>query len=408
MNSLPIPRRTFLKSASALALAPLGSRAFAASSRGILTFIGTYTAQPNEPNSASGNGEGIYRAWLDPHTGELRNIALAAKTRNPSWLAIHPSRRFLYAINEVADFEGGSGSVTAYALNEYSGTLTELNVTSSQGAGPAHMSLGRAGRYVFVANYAGGSVAVLPIDANGKLDSAIQVIHHDDHLGALHATSAPRGSFAISGHDAPHAHMIAADPNNRFVIVTDLGQDRIYVYRFNTQTGRLSPSSGSPIVSLPTGDGPRHFVFHPNRKWLYSLQEEASTLAFFHYDEDRGSLQQIQTISTLPAGFAGTSFGSEILISHDGRFLYAANRLQDSVATCSIDGEGRLSLLSNIPTGGDYPRHIALAPGPPFLFSCNQRSDNIAAFRRDESSGALTPTGLFAAVGSPAMILFVS
>ncbi|MDE3199695.1 MAG: lactonase family protein [Acidobacteriota bacterium] len=402
-------RRNFLKSASVAALAPLATRAFGADSRGILAFIGTYTSAPTEPfGPPGGNSDGIYRAWLDPHTGELKDIELAAKTRNPSWLAVHPSRRYLYTLNEVADFEGGSGSVTAYALDTVSGTLTELNSTSSQGPGPAHMSLDHTGRYAFVANYLGGSVAVLPIDGNGKLDSAIQVIHHQGHVGAKRATDAPRGSFAISGHDAPHAHMIAPSPDNRFVISTDLGQDRIYVYRFDVRTGKLSNNSGTPIVTVPTGDGPRHFAFHPNGQWLYTLQEESSTLSFYHFDTERGALQHVQTISSLPFGFAGTNFGSEILVSSDGEFLYAANRLHDSVSICTIGTDGRISLRRNTHTQGDYPRNIALGPNGKYLFSCNQHSDNIVSFRRDESSGLLSPTGHYAAVGSPAFITFLA
>lgn len=401
-------RRTFLKGVSVAALAPLATRSFAASSRGVLAFIGTYTSAPTEPfGPPGGNSDGIYRAWLDTHTGELKDVELAVKARNPSWLAVHPSKRYLYSLNEVSDFEGGSGSVTAYALDAASGTLTQLNVTSSQGAGPAHMSLDRTGRYAFVANYVGGSIAVLPIDANGKLDSAIQVIHHQGHLGSKHATDAPRGSFAVSGHDSPHAHMIARSPDNRFVLATDLGQDRIYVYRFDVRTGKLSTNSGTPIVNVPTGDGPRHFAFHPNGEWLYTLQEESSTLSFFHYDAERGALQHVQTISSLPAGFAGTSFGSEILISGDGKFLYAANRLDDTVSICVIGSDGRITLKHNTHTGGDYPRNITLAPSGRFLFACNQHNDNVVSFRRDESTGLLAPTGYYAAVASPAFITFL-
>lgn len=409
MNPYPVTRRTFLKNASAVASLPLIPSAYAAYSRGVLAFIGTYTSAPTEPyGAATGNGEGIYRAWLDPHSGELKNVELAAKTPNPSWLAIHPSHHFLYAINEVSDFGGHSGSVTAFALDPSTGSLTQLNVVSSQGAGPAHMSLDKSGHFAFVANYIGGTIAVLPIEPDGRLGEATDIHHDTGHVGARHATDAPHGSFAISGHDAPHAHMIASDPTNRFVLSTDLGQDRIYIYRFNSQTGKLTPSDATPYISVPSGDGPRHFAFHPNGKWLYALFEEASVLSFYHYDESRGALDHVQSISSLPAGFTGTNFGSEILISSNGRFLYAANRLHDSVAACSIGEDGRLTLMHNTHTGGDYPRNIALAPDGEYLFSCNQRSDNIATFHRDRSSGALTSTGRLTAVGSPAMITFVA
>ena len=226
-------------------------------------------------------------------------------------------------------------------------------------------------------------------------------------IGALHATDAPRGSFAISGHDAPHAHMIAADPKNRFVLATDLGQDRIYVYRFDSATGRLTPPDGAPFVSLPSGDGPRHFAFHPNGHWLYLLLEESSTIAFFHYDPATGSLASQQTISALPSGFAGSSFASEILISPDGRFLYSANRLHDTISICSIAADGAPELIGETSTMGDYPRHCRIDPSGNFLYSCNQRSDCIATFRIHRETGMLTFTGKYTPIGSPAIIAFL-
>jgi len=400
-------RRSFLKGTASLAgalAAGKAASALAASPAGgpIHAYVGSYTSAVD----GGANGEGIYLLRMDPRTGELSSSTLAAKTRNPSWISIHPSRKYLYAINEITDFDGSSGSVSAFSINADSGGLTLLNSVSSEGAGPAHMSLDASGKFAFVANYAGGSIAVLPILDGGRLGSAVDTHRDLDSLGAKHASSAPRGSFAISGHDAPHAHMIAPAPHNRFVLATDLGQDRIYVYRFDSATGKLTPLENAPFVSLPSGDGPRHFAFHPNGRWFYSLEEESSTLTFFHFDPARGSLTQQKTISALPAAFAGTSFASEIQISSDGRFLYSANRLHDSISICSIATDGSLHLIDEEWTRGDYPRHFQFSPSGDFLYVCNQRSDAIATFRVHKDTGRLTFTGHYTAIGTPAFITF--
>jgi 6-phosphogluconolactonase (cycloisomerase 2 family) len=400
-------RRNFLKGAGAVAAlhSTLGSaalRAAEADAGKVRAYVGTYTT----PVDGNGNGEGIFLFDVDSQTGELTHRRLVAKSPNPSWISIHPSRKYLYAINEVHDFDGGNGSVSAFAIDAASGELTLLNAVSSAGPGPAHMSLDAAGKFVFVANYAGGSIAVLPIGPDGRLGDAVDVHQDSGSVGAGRPTSAPRGSFAISGHDKPHAHMIAADPSGKFVLNTDLGQDRIHVYRFDAATGKLTPN-GDP-VSLPPGDGPRHFVFHPNGHWLYLLTEEGSTFVFFHFDPESGTLAAAQTVSALPAGFAGTSFGSEIQVSPDGKFVYCANRLHDTISICSIGSDGRLTLLGEASTMGDYPRYFAFDPGGNFVFACDQRSDCITSFRVDRATGMLTFTGKYTAVGTPAMIAFLT
>ncbi|HZP06895.1 MAG TPA: lactonase family protein [Terracidiphilus sp.] len=398
-------RRSFLKTAGTAALAHStlsAARLRAASTDKLRAYVGTYTTAVD----GSGHGEGIYLFDVDPGTGELSNRRLVAKTPNPSWIAIHPSKKFLYAINEVADFAGGNGSVSAFAIDAASGDLTLLNAVSSAGAGPAHMSLDATGKFAFVANYVGGSIAVLPIDATGHLGDAVDVHHDVGSLGSAHAADAPPGSFAISGHDAPHAHMIAADPTNRWVLATDLGQDRLYVYRFDAAAGKLTPN-GDP-VSLPSGDGPRHFAFHPNGHWLYLLCEESSTVVFFHFDAERGTLTAQQTVSALPAGFAGTNFGSEIQVSPDGKFLFSANRLHDSIAIYAIGSDGKLTRTGEASTLGDYPRHFAFGPSGDFLYVCDQRSDCITSYKVNHADGQLASTGNYAAVGSPAMIAFLS
>lgn len=399
-----ISRRRFI-SASAAFVASHGIRVMAQGGKGrVLAFVGTYTGAAG----AAGHGEGIEQFELNLRTGELTRHAPAMKTPNPSWVALHPSKKYLYSVNEVDDVDGGNGSVSAFAIDSATGALKALNTVSSKGAIPAHCSVDASGKFVFVANYGGGSIAVLPIQVDGSLGSAVDFHRDLGSVGSTHATNPPPGSVAISGHDTPHAHMIAADPQNRFVIATDLGQDRIYTYRFERATGKLTAPSGAPFTSLPTGDGPRHFAFHPNGHWFYSIQEEASTIAFFHYNASTGSLDAQQTVSTLPAGFAGTNFASEILVSPGGTNLYAANRLHDTIAVFTIGANGRLTHVGEASTMADYPRNCCIDPSGNFMFACNQQGDSITSFRIERSTGLLTFTGRYTAVGSPSSIVFLS
>jgi 6-phosphogluconolactonase len=403
-----ISRREFLKASSAIVLgcSTYGKAAGLASISGsgkTLAYVGTDTARVG----GSARGQGIYLFEADPRSGDLSLLKLAAEGASPSWICLHPSKRHLYSVNEVSDYHGNSGSVSAFSIDSISGDLRLLNVASSHGAGPAHMSVDAGGKYAFVANYQGGSIAVLSIQPDGSLGEAVYV--HEDHgvVGATHSNNAPPGSFAISGHDNPHAHMIQVDPTNRYVLQTDLGQDRIYVYRFDDESGKLTPAS-TPYVSLPSGDGPRHFAFHPNGRWLYSIQEEASTLVFFRYDPYLGSLTPQQTISTLPPGFKGTNFCSEVIVSRDGRFLYAANRLHNSVAVFGIARNGILHRLGETLTEGDYPSHIALDSSGERMYVCNQRSDQITSFRVNRDTGVLTFTGQYQPLGAPMCMVFLT
>jgi 6-phosphogluconolactonase (cycloisomerase 2 family) len=403
-----LSRRGFLKGAAALSIAhsvsALPQDLKRASPRGrTFAYVGGYIGAVGEGN----NGKGIYLFEMNPHTGALSPLKLAAEATNPSWLSLHPSGRYLYAANEVTDFDGTNGSVSAYAVDHASGDLRFLNTVSSDGGGPAFISTDTDGKYVFVANYVGGGIAVLPILPDGSLARASDVHRDSGSVGSTVPTSAAAGSFAWSGHDAPHAHMIHPDPNNRFVLHTDLGQDRIYVHRFDKNKGKLSPAA-TPFISLPTGDGPRHFVFHPNGHWFYSIQEEASTLAFFHYDPLSGSLAPQQTISTLPQGFAGTSFASGVRISSDGRFLYAANRLHDTIAVFSIGSDGKLKPIGEASTMGDYPNQFNIDPSGRFLYACNRKSDVVTSFSIDRDTGLLTSTGNYTPVGSASCIIFLT
>lgn len=370
-------------------------------------YVGTYTGAVGN----GGSGEGIYLYTMNVETGELSLVKLAARADSPSWLAVHPSQRFLYSTNEVTDFTGShgkGGSVSAYEIDPKSGDLRFLNKVSSEGPGPTHLSVDRSGRYVLVANYDGGSVAVLPILTGGELGTATDFHQDTGSIGPRQSANAPQPNFAISGHNGPHAHMIQPSLDNRFVLYTDLGQDRISISRFDTDAGKLTPSVNMTYAPLPPGDGPRHFAFHPNGHWLYSIQEEASTVVFFHYDSETGELASKQTISALPKGFHGTSFASAILVSPDGRFLYAANRLHDTIAIFAIDATGHLSPVGEISTLGDYPTCLSIDPNGRFLYACDLRSDCIVCFQINSKTGMLSFSGNYTGSGSPNSVVFIS
>ena len=402
MDIIPIHRRGFLKTAAAFAAAwP------ARGADNVLAYAGTYSS-PKGPEGSKGYGKGILLFQMNPSSGELTLRETFASDANPSWLAFDPSRTHLYSANETDAYQGaGSGSVTAWSIDRSSGHLAALNTVSSEGAGPAHLSVHPSGKFVLVANYAGGTVAVLPIRPNGSLGPATDVKHDAGPVGPIHAASASPGSFAISGHERPHAHMVQSDPSGRFVLVADLGMDQILIWKFDAGKGTLSANTPAS-VSVPAGDGPRHFTFHQSGRWMYSLQEEASTLITFDYDATRGSLTAKQTISSLPKGFRGTNFTSELMISADGRFLYAANRLHDSIAWFAIGPEGTLTFAGEEWCRGDYPRSFNIDPSGNFLYTCNQRADAIAAFRVNRQTGALTFTGNYTAAGTPAILIFLT
>ena len=405
-------RRSFLQAAAGTAtMAPALARAGQSSSqsapRRILACAGTYSS-PQGPEGSKGRGQGIYVFEMNSANGALAQREIIANDANPACLALAPSGAHLYSANEVSNFGGGnSGSVSAYAIDRARGHLTLLNTVSSEGAGPAHLSIHPSGKYVLVANYVGGSVAVLPIHTSGELGPATDVVHDQGTLGPGQPHSAPVGSFAISGHDKPHAHMIQADAAGRFVFASDLGLDRIFIWKFDLEKGKLTPNDPDS-VALPPGDGPRHFVFHPGGRWFYSLQEEGSTLVAFDYDSTRGRLTEKQTLSSLPKGFVGTNFTSEVMISADGTVLYAANRLHDSIAWFPISATGTLTFGGEEWTRGDYPRSFNIDPTGNFLYCCNQRGDAITTFRVHRKSGALTFTGHYTPIGTPANIVFLT
>jgi 6-phosphogluconolactonase len=326
---------------------------------------------------------------------------------SPSSLTLNADRTCLYSANETDRVgEDNHGTVSAFTVNPVDGRLTLLNTVSSGGAGPTYVSMHPSGKFLFVANYFGGSVAVMPILSDGRLGDATDVKNDAGKLGPSKATNAPPGSFAFSGHDHTHAHMIQSDPSGRFVLHVDLGLDQIFVWKFDEMTGVLTANE-PPSISLPPGDGPRHFHFHPNGRWFYSIQEEGSTIVSFDYDAATGTLTARQTVSTIPSGFAGSNFCSEILISADGKFVYAGNRLHDTIGIFSVGDDGSLTYLDEEWTRGNYPRSFNFDPTGRFLYCCNQRSDNIATFRVNQSTGRPEFTGQYTPVGNPSCIIFL-
>ena len=391
-------RRGFLTGAAAFALGRYAPPLRAQSGGSVLVYIGAYTPK----------GEGIHIFSMNPNDGSLKFMQVVNGV-SPSSIAFSPDKRFLFAVNEISNFGGASdGSVTAYSVNRTTGNLKFVNVMSSRGAGPAHISVDNTGKYVIASNYGGGTVSVIPVDQNtGALGLATDVEKLSGPLGPTKPVDAPPGSFANSGHDAHHAHMAATDPSNKWLIATDLGTDLVSVWAFDANSGRLTPAS-TPSVAVSAGAGPRHFAFHPNGRWFYVINEEASTMTFMTFDPGTGLLQPQQSLSTLPSGFAGTNYTSEVGISPDGNFLYGVNRLHDTVAVFSIDGTGALTLIGETSTGGDYPRTFGIDPTGNYMYLLNQNADNIGILKIDRSTGLLTHTGQYAGVGSPSGIAFLS
>lgn len=378
----------------------------------LMAYVGTFSSPlqdvlPTQVDLPPGNGRGIHLFTVDRATGALTPAGTQRMGTSPSCLVANAEGTRLYSSNETDHVgEANEGTVSALAIDPVSGQLSILNTVPSGGAGPTYVSIHPSGRYLLVANYFGGSVAVLPILAGGKLGEATDVQVASGKIGPTVATNAPPGSFAISGHDRTHAHMIQSDPSGRFVLHVDLGLDRIFLWKFDAERGRLLANDPA-YVSLPPGDGPRHFSFHPNGRWCYSIQEEGSTVVLFDFDGETGSLTARQTVSSLPPGYAGSNFCSEILVSDDGRFVYAGNRLHDSIAIFAVGPQGELTFLEEEWTRGDYPRSFNFDPTGRFLYSCNQRADHLAIFAVDRQTGRLDFTGDYAAVGNPSSIVFV-
>ncbi len=353
----------------------------------VRVYFGTYTR---------GDSEGIYVSLLDLASGELSSPVLAAQAVNPAFLAIHPKQPWLYSVGEVGDFAGRrSGAVYAFRIDPPTGMLTLINEQPSGGTGACHASLDRTGRFLLVANYGGGNASVLPIEADGRLGDATAFVQHEG------SSVDPRRQTA------PHAHAAYVDPENRFALVVDLGLDRVMMYRFDAQHGTLA-AHDPPWVAVNPGAGPRHFAFHPQGRFGYVINELQSSVTAFAYDAAQGSFEELQTISTLPAGFQDDNTTAEILVHPSGRFLYGSNRGHDSIAVFAIDPEhGRLQAVQHQATGGRTPRNFGIDPTGQFLLAANQASDNVVVFRIDASTGQLKATGHQIQVPTPVCVRMV-
>jgi 6-phosphogluconolactonase len=348
-------------------------------------FVGTYTDRESK---------GIYRMVLDTASGKLSEPVLAAELSNPSFLAIHPTRKYLYTVNESPG-PGKGGGVTAFALDAGTGNLTRLNQESTVGDGPCHLVVDGTGKNVLVANYGGGSVAVLPIGPDGKLGPASDFVQHKGKV------------FDPKRQGTPHAHSINLDKANHFAVVADLGLDRVFVYKFETQDGKLTPND-PPSTKLENRSGPRHFAFHPDGKHAYVINEIDCTVTAFDYDADHGVLTAIQTIPTMPVAVEPRHSTAEVVVHPSGKFLYGSNRGHDSIAVYTIEhGTGRLTLVEYEPTQGKTPRNFAIDPTGHYLLAENMGSGTVVVFKVDPETGALEPTGQTVKVPSACCVKFV-
>ena len=362
-----------LFSCVAAAQAPVRQSAEPATSGVLTVYIGTYTR---------GASRGIYLCRLNLATGALTTPELAAEVQNPSFVALHPSRRWLYAAGELGNFRGQqTGAVSAFAIDPATGKLSLLNQQPSGGGGPCYLIVDAAGKNVLAANYGSGSVAVLPLQADGRLSEAACVIQHQ---GSGPDRQRQQG---------PHAHSINLDAANRFAFAADLGLDKILVYRFDAAQGTLA-ANDPPSAAVAPGAGPRHFAFHPSGKFAYVINEMHSTVTAFAYDRDAGKLQSLQTITTLPADFRGNSTTAEVQVHPSGRFLYGSNRGHDSIAVFAIDqATGQLTAIQHQSTQGKTPRNFGIDPTGRFLLAANMDSNAIVVFRIDSATGVLTAAG---------------
>jgi 6-phosphogluconolactonase len=353
-----------------------------------LFFVGTYTG------GATGS-EGIYAFEFDDATGALTARGLAAATPSPSFLALSADRRFVFAVNELETYDGApGGSVTSFAVDANNARLAALGTQPSRGAHPCHLELDRSGRYLAVANYTGGNYALLPVSADGR-------------LGAPTAVVAGVGRGPTPRQQGPHGHAVTFDVANRFLIATDLGLDKVLVYRFDGTTGALTPHE-PPAANLAPGAGPRHFAFHPNGRHAYVINELDSTITSFGWDAAAGRFSMVGTVPTLPADFAGSSTTAEIQIHPTGRFVYGSNRGHDSIAVFSAAPDGSLSLVELESTRGRTPRSFAIDPTGRWLLAANQDTSTLAVFAIDQASGALDPVGATVQTPTPVSILFVN
>ena len=349
-------------------------------------YVGTYTGAKSK---------GIYSCRMNS-AGQLTSAELAAEITNPTYLAVHPNQKFLYAIGEISKFgDQKAGSVSAFAIDATTGKLTPLNQQSSGGPGPCHIDVDRAGQCVVVANYGGGSVEALPIKADGSLGAPGTFIQHE-------GTSVNK-----SRQEGPHGHCIVVDPTQKFALACDLGLDNVLIYKLDPAQATLTPND-PPFAALAPGSGPRHLAFHPNGKFAYVISEMLCTMTAFQWDGSRGALKEFQTISTVPGQVQKGFSTAEVYVHPSGKFVYGSNRGHDSIVVYACEEKtGRLTLVEHQATQGKTPRHFALDPSGRFLLAENQDSGSIIVFRIDPKTGKLTPTGQKVEVGSPVCAVFV-
>lgn len=379
-------RRNFIKTTSLATLALAMPASLSAKSSELLAYVGTYT------NKGS---KGIYVCKFDLSTGELKPFS-NIQSDSPAFLAIDRKRKFLYAANEIGQFQGkSSGAVSAFSINQKTGELTFLNQQATNSPGPCSVIVDKTGKCVLSANYSGGSVSVFTTKADGSLNEVSDLVQHQG------------SSINPNRQKEPHAHTIIVDDSNRFAFCADLGLDKVMIYKLDAKKGKLTPNT-SAFTSVKPGAGPRHFKIHPNNKFAYVINELDETVTAFAFDKKQGTLTEIQAISTLPADFTGTSYCADVHIHPSGRFLYGSNRGHDSIVVFAIDpASGKLSFVEHQSTQGKWPRNFAVDPTGQFLLVANQNTDNIVSFRIDAQTGKLTPTGKTVEISQPVCIKLI-
>jgi len=359
-----------------------------ASAQKYLFYVGTYTDGTKS--------KGIYAFRYDAGTKQTTPLGVAAESVNPSFLAISPDGRFLYAVNEVGNYKGpNSGGVSSFSVDKTTGKLTFLNEVPSRGADPCYITVDKTGKWVLVANYTGGSVAVFPVQEDGKLGEASDFVQHTGH-GANKERQ-----------EGPHAHSIDLSPDNRFAFVDDLGLDALLTYKFDAKTGKLTAVS-SAVTHFNPGAGPRHFALHPSGKYAYVIAEMEHTVTALAANLQDGTFKPLQSLSTIPPDYKDRNDDAEVEVDPSGKFLYASNRGHDSIIAFAIDpNKGTLSPLGLIVGTIKEPRSFEIDPTGTLLFAENQKSDNIVVFQIDPKTGALNPNGQQYSVPSPVCLKFV-
>jgi 6-phosphogluconolactonase len=383
-------RRELIKSIGLAGIAlsfPLHKKAMGFSTEDLILYVGTYTR---------GKSEGIYLYRFNLTSGELKPLSIAKGITNPSYLAIDANRKYLYAVNETSEFSGKpTGALTAFAIDQRTGELKKLNQQPSHGTSPCYVTVDPSGKFVLVANYSSGSLAVFPINSDGSLGESSDVVQHEG-----------KGQNQRR-QGGPHAHCIVLDKSGKYAFAADLGIDKVMIYRFDAKTGKLMPNS-TPFAQTRPGAGPRHFTIHPGGKFAYVINELDSTLTSFSYDNSKGVLKELETVSTLPEGFQGNNSCADVHVHPSGKFLYGSNRGHDSIVAFTIDERsGKLGYLAHESTQGKTPRNFGIDPTGAFLLAANQNSDTVATFRIDQNTGKLKPSGQVTAIPTPVCLKFI-